>query len=197
MTPYCLPGTLRLLYSINSFNPPNNHMRWKAILSSWSIERLSNLLKDTELVSARCGFKLNQWLRSLCFWFNLFNPQLCWVYCMRAVSSFGEWGLLARCCAQASHRSGFSCCRAQLQTHGLQWWQLPDSSTGSVVVAHRFSCSKASGIFLDQESNLCSLHCSGFLTSGPPGKSLSLCFKHSAKWYMIWGNFRRFQREKK
>ena len=35
--------------------------------------------------------------------------------------------------------------------HGLQ-------STGSVVVAHRLSCSTACGIFLDQGSNPCLLH---------------------------------------
>ena len=35
--------------------------------------------------------------------------------------------------------------------HGL-------SSTGSVVVAHRLSCSKACGIFPDQGSNPCLLH---------------------------------------
>ena len=35
--------------------------------------------------------------------------------------------------------------------HGLQ-------STGSVVVAHRLSCSKSCGIFPDQGSNLCPLH---------------------------------------
>ena len=35
--------------------------------------------------------------------------------------------------------------------HGLQ-------STGSIVVAHRLSCSKACGIFPDQGSNPCLLH---------------------------------------
>ena len=31
-------------------------------------------------------------------------------------------------------------------------------STSSIVVAHRLSCSRACGIFLDQESNLCLMH---------------------------------------
>ena len=31
-------------------------------------------------------------------------------------------------------------------------------STGSIVVAHRLSCSTTCGIFLDQESNSCLLH---------------------------------------
>ena len=37
------------------------------------------------------------------------------------------------------------------------WWLLLLQSTGSVVVAHGFSCSMVCGIFLDQGSNLCSL----------------------------------------
>ena len=39
--------------------------------------------------------------------------------------------------------------------HGLQWLWLQ----GSVVLVHGLSCSMASGIFLDQGSNLCLLHC--------------------------------------
>ena len=53
---------------------------------------------------------------------------------------------------------------ATLQVWGasfLQWWS-PFlhrlQSTGSVVVAHRLSCSMACGIFLDQGLNLCLLH---------------------------------------
>ena len=40
---------------------------------------------------------------------------------------------------------------AEVEVHGL--W-----GTGSVVVAHRLSCSTACRIFLDQGSNLCLLH---------------------------------------
>ena len=40
---------------------------------------------------------------------------------------------------------------ASLVEHGL-------SSAGSVVMAHRLSCSEACGIFLDQGSNPCPLH---------------------------------------
>ena len=43
--------------------------------------------------------------------------------------------------------------------HGLQ-------STGSVVLAHRLSCSTVCGIFLDQGSNPCLLH--GQMDSYPP-----------------------------
>ena len=47
----------------------------------------------------------------------------------------------------ASHRSGFSCCRAQAL-----------GARASVVAAHRLSYSVACGIFLGQRSNLCPLH---------------------------------------
>ena len=75
-------------------------------------------------------------------------------------------GVTLRCGARASHCSGFSHCGARalgarasvvaahglsIVTHGLQ-------STGSVVVAHKLSCSTACGIFLDQGSNSCPLH---------------------------------------
>ena len=33
------------------------------------------------------------------------------------ISSCGEWGLLCRCGAQASHCDGFSCCGAQALEH--------------------------------------------------------------------------------
>ena len=71
---------------------------------------------------------------------------------------------------------GFLCLRQagttlQLQCSGLLWWLLSLRSTdagvhglpwlqhmGSVVVAHRLSCSMAWGIFLDRGLNPCSLH---------------------------------------
>ena len=33
--------------------------------------------------------------------------------CMRAFSNCGEQGATLRCCVQASHRGGLSCCRAR------------------------------------------------------------------------------------
>ena len=68
-------------------------------------------------------------------------------------------GATLRCGVQASHCSGFSCCRAQslgarapvVVAHGLQ-------SAASVIVAHELSCSAACGTFLDQGSNPCPLH---------------------------------------
>ena len=68
-------------------------------------------------------------------------------------------GAALRCNARASQWGGFSCCGAQVPgmqasavvAHGLQ-------SAGSVVVAHRLSCSMACGIFPDQGSNPCPLY---------------------------------------
>ena len=68
---------------------------------------------------------------------------------------------------RAYHSGGFSCCRTGVLgmrasvvkvsafssvVRGLQ-------SAGSVVVAHRLSCFVACGIFPDQRSNQCTLHC--------------------------------------
>ena len=60
--------------------------------------------------------------------------------------SRSERGLLSSCSAWASHYHGFSCCKAQTL------------NTGSIVMVHRFRCSAACGIFLDQGSNPCLLH---------------------------------------
>ena len=64
-----------------------------------------------------------------------------------------------RCCVQASHWDGFSCCKARAPgtqasvavARGLQ-------SAGSAAVAHGLSCSAACGILPDQGSNPCPLH---------------------------------------
>ena len=48
-------------------------------------------------------------------------------------------------------------------------------STGSVAVVRGLSCSVARGIFLDQGSNLCLLHCQA--DSEPPGKPPVVIFK--------------------
>ena len=82
---------------------------------------------------------------------------LCWVFLVLLFSTCGEQGLLS-CSVGASHCSGFSCGAWALGYMGSvvavsRFW-----STGSVVVAHRLSCSKACGILLDQGSNPCLLH---------------------------------------
>ena len=78
--------------------------------------------------------------------------------CARAFSSCGEWGPLfvavrglliavaSRCGARA-----LGAWASVVVACGLQ-------SAGSVVVAHRFSCSVACEIFPDQGSNPCPLH---------------------------------------
>ena len=71
--------------------------------------------------------------------------------CVRAFSSCNEQGLLfiavrGLLIEGASHCGGFSCCGARAL-----------GTRASVVVAHRFSCSAACGIFPDQGSNPCPL----------------------------------------
>ena len=56
-----------------------------------------------------------------------------------ALLSYGEWGLLSSCSAEASHCGGFSCCGERT----LDVW-------ASVVVAHGLSGSTVCGIFAEQ-----------------------------------------------
>ena len=65
---------------------------------------------------------------------------------LKLFSSCGKQGLLSSCGVWASHCGGFSYCGA---------WAL--DSWASAMVEHRFSCSKARGIFPNQGSNLCPL----------------------------------------
>ena len=60
----------------------------------------------------------------------------------------------------ASHRGGFSCCRAQARGQRVGSVVVAPGlySTGSVVVVHRLSFSSACGIFPDQKLNLWLLH---------------------------------------
>ena len=74
-------------------------------------------------------------------------------------SSFSEKGFLSSCDARASHRGGFSCCRAGLWgAWASVFAALGLRSTGSAVVVHVLSSPVARGIFLDQGSNPCPLH---------------------------------------
>ena len=80
--------------------------------------------------------------------------------------SYSKWGLLLL------HRAGFSsqwllllpstgsrvCGLQQLRHTGSVVVAPKLQSTGSRVVVHRLSCSKAYGIFPDQRQNLCLLH---------------------------------------
>ena len=111
------------------------------------------------------------------FYLFIYLFRLCWVFVdvgFSLVVSFSllcdeQRGAILYCGPQASHCSGFSCgafqsgsrvCRLQ------QLWHMTSvvvarrlQSTGSVAVAHGLSCSVASGLFLDQGSNPCLLHC--------------------------------------
>ena len=66
-------------------------------------------------------------------------------FCARASSSCGKWGPLF-IAVRGPHYRGLS-----LRSTGSR-------RAGSVVVAHRPSCSAACGIFPDQGSNPCPLH---------------------------------------
>ena len=88
------------------------------------------------------------------FFLAMLSLRCCrWAFC-----SCGAWRLISGCGAQASHHGGLSCCTGS-RAHG-------PSSCGSRalelrpgIAAHGLSCPGACGIFLDQGSNPCPLHC--------------------------------------
>ena len=103
--------------------------------------------------------------------FSIFKKFYLFIYgCARSsllcglFSSCSEQGQLCSCNAWASYCIGFSCCGAQGMFRLQQLGHLgsvvvaPGLSTGSVIVAHKLSCSAACGIFPDQGSNPCLLH---------------------------------------
>ena len=102
------------------------------------------------------------------FYFILFLVVLSLCCYAQAFSSCSKQGLLSSCSAQASHCSSFSCCGARAlgkRASVIVAHKLGSCSSrtleyvvGSVVVEHGFSCTRASGIFPNQGSNLCTLH---------------------------------------
>ena len=86
--------------------------------------------------------------------------------CVQAFSSCGKWGLLFIAVRGLLIAVASLIAEYGLQVRGLQQLWLTGSvvvarglqSAGSVVVAHRLSCSVACGIFPDQGSNPCPLH---------------------------------------
>ena len=121
------------------------------------------------------------------FFFNNFFIYL-WLHgthCgTQAVSNCGEQGRLFVAGVRASHRGGFSCCRAwavgtrvsvaaalELGTRCLQ----APRSMGLVDVVPGLSCSAAQGILPDQGLNPSAAWAGGFLPTVPPGKSWHLC----------------------
>ena len=100
-----------------------------------------------------------------------FLIDIIYLWLCRVFSSCGEWGLLASCGARASRFSGFSCCRpwaldAEASAVVAPWLQ----STGSIVVAHRLSCSTARGLFPVWRSKPLTPTLAGRLFTEPPGK---------------------------
>ena len=77
-------------------------------------------------------------------------------------SSCSEWGLLSSCWAQASHCSGFSCCRAQ----ALGTW-------ASEVVAHWLSCPVVCDLPRPGTESMSPTRAGRFFTTVPPGTSLA------------------------
>ena len=103
-------------------------------------------------------YKLLTFLIKKNYFIYLFLTALGFRCCTQAFLVAASRGYSLLRCAGLS-LSGFSCCGAQ----ALGVWAsvvvaLGLSSAGSVVVAHRLSCSAACGIFSDQGSNPCSLH---------------------------------------
>ena len=96
-------------------------------------------------------------LRSRFFFFNiyLFFVVLGLHCCTWTFSSWEEQGLLSSCRMQASHGGGLSLRSTGSRAQGLQ--QL--LQVGPVIAARGLNCSTSCGIFPDQESNWCPLHC--------------------------------------
>ena len=94
-----------------------------------------------------------------------------------AFSRSGKWGLLSRCVVGASCCSGFSC----WWTKALRRVGFRRCGTGSVVAAHRLTCSLVHVIFLDQGSNPCLLHWQV--------DSYPLCHEWSPRWGILLPQF--------
>ena len=124
-------------FSIRTFN-----ISYFFILKAFNIKIFYCIVKHIQHRICYCNY-LKQIILFVYLW-----P--CWVFVVR--------GLFSSCCAQASHCSGFSRCRAGLQdtwasivAHMGSTVVAPRlQSTGSVVVVHGLSCSAAGKIFPNQ-----------------------------------------------
>ena len=116
------------------------------------------------------------------------NPLLFWTliyFILLLFFKYFSWAVLGPCCcsrafssvgttlcwnARASHWGGCSSCRTQAL------WQGDFSNRSSQAKERRLghcgarTCPVARGIFPDQGSNHCPLHCKADSTTGPPGK---------------------------
>ena len=97
---------------------------------------------------------------SFFFVLNFIHFWLHWVFIAVRRLSLVVVGRGSSCCSvQASHCSGFSCCRAQaLGQAGSVAVKHRLQSMNSVVVVYRHNCPAACGIFLYQGSNPCPQH---------------------------------------
>ena len=97
--------------------------------------------------------------KSSIFILLIYLTALGFLCCTWAFSSCGKWGLLSSCSAPASPCDGFFCCKAEAlgiwaseaAAHKLQ-------GTGSVVVAHWFSCPTCMWNLPERGSGPCPLH---------------------------------------
>ena len=91
---------------------------------------------------------------------------------MRTLSSYSNWGLLSSCGTWTSHCGGFFCWEAQTIEHGL----------------HGLSCSVACGILVPRPGIelMSPAWAGGFLTTGPPVKSLCVWFYASTILLWLW-----------
>ena len=98
-------------------------------------------------------------------------------FCVRAFSSCGKWGPL------------FIAVTGLSLSRPLLLWSTGSRHAGSVVVAHGPSRSAACGIFPDQGSNPCPLHCQAdsqpLRHQGSPGL-LFLWHIHAYEYGLIW-----------
>ena len=109
-----------------------------------------------------CQLRATQTLPSFFFFFNVLFIYLwlCWVFvATQAFSSSGEWRtglslpwlLLLQSTGSRAHELQSWCVGFIIAAPGLY-------GMGSVLVVYGLCCSAASGISLDQGSNLCLLH---------------------------------------
>ena len=96
---------------------------------------------------------------------NLFWAALCLCCCAWAFPSCWGWGLLSVCCVQASHCSGFSCCKA---------WAL--GGKGFHICGSRTQLPRSMWNLPGPGIKPMSPALAGRLsTTGPPGRSNILC----------------------
>ena len=116
------------------------------------------------------------WLLFRKMLFKILYFWLCWVFVASCgISVVAESGSYWSCSMLASHRSGFSCCRAQ----ALGSW-------ASVVVAYGLSSSVACGIFLDQGSNPCPLQILIHCTTREVQEGMLIFISHLVSWKKHW-----------